>query len=76
MLSLMLILSDCATTTDFGGIERQSRSSAPVELACGAFRPITWSTSDTDLTIRQLKAHDAVYVALCPERASGSKADH
>ena len=64
-LSLTLILSGCATTTDIGGIDQLSRFSAPAELACNAFRPVTWSKSDTDPTIRQIKAHNAVYAALC-----------
>ncbi|MDR3494086.1 MAG: hypothetical protein P4L82_05745 [Ancalomicrobiaceae bacterium] len=63
----MLILNGCGTTTDFGGIDRQPHLSPAAELACGAFRPITWSKSDTDPTIRQIKAHDAVYGVLCPD---------
>ena len=70
-LGLTLILSSCGTTTDFGGIERPSRLSAPVELACTAFRPVTWSKSDTDPTIRQNKAHNAVYATLCVGKSAG-----
>lgn len=76
ILGLTLILNGCATTTDFGVIERPSRLPAPTELACTAFRPVTWSKSDTNSTIRQIKAHNAVYAALCAAKsASGLQPD-
>ena len=56
MLSAALLsLTGCATTTP----------SAATRGACGAFRPISWADADTDPTIRQVKAHNAVGQALC-----------
>lgn len=63
MLSLTLILSGCATTTDFGASDGHSAR----DVACGAFRPVTWSAADTSETIRQVKAHNAVYRTLCSQ---------
>lgn len=73
MLSLTLILNGCVTTTGFGGIDRSAPSAAPTELACGAFGPIGWSKTDSGATIRQIKAHNAAYAALC---AQPNAADH
>ncbi|MDF2621145.1 MAG: hypothetical protein K0S00_3804, partial [Xanthobacteraceae bacterium] len=42
----MPMLAGCATTTP----------SAATRGACGAFRPISWASADTDPTIRQVKA--------------------
>jgi hypothetical protein len=37
-----------------------------VDTACTAFRPITYSASgDTDDTKRQIRGHNAAWVALC-----------
>ncbi len=49
------MLGGCATTT--GGGETR--------VFCASAAPITWSRADTDATIRQAKAHNAVGVALC-----------
>lgn len=51
-----LTLSSCATLTAGGETER---------ALCSSFRPITWSTQDTDQTIREVKAHNAVGVSVC-----------
>lgn len=51
----LMILSGCATTTDGGG----------TEVFCRAAVPLRWSASDTEETIRQAKAHNAVGRALC-----------
>lgn len=34
-------------------------------VACGAFEPITYSRDDTDATIRQVRMHNAAFLALC-----------
>lgn len=57
LLAVMLTLTGCATTTGSG-----ARTS---EAFCTAFRPIFWSASDTDETIRQAKAHNAVGIKEC-----------
>lgn len=51
----MLILSTCATTT----------ASGVTDVACQAFKPITWSTKDTDQTIGEVKEHNAAWKAVC-----------
>lgn len=49
-----LLLGGCATMT---------ASSAPSE--CARWRPISWADADTDETIRAVKEHNAVWIALC-----------
>ena len=56
----MLTSAGCATTTP----------SAATRGACGAFRPISWARADTDPTIRQVKAHNAVGRELCGWRGA------
>src|SRR6185312_6168555 len=60
-LALMLTLSGCATTTDFAG----PGNDLLTLVACRAFRPIVWIGADTDNTLRQVKAHNAVWRSLC-----------
>lgn len=60
----MLIPSACATTTGSGAT---STPPPAAETYCQVARPISWSTKDTDETIRQVKAHNAVYTKLCGE---------
>lgn len=57
-LIALLTLTGCVTMTGSAGID-------PTLVACGAFKPIHWSIHDTDDTIRQIKAHNAAYVAVC-----------
>lgn len=49
------MLAGCATTTASGGRD----------VFCGAAAPIRWSAADSDETLRQVKAHNAVGRALC-----------
>lgn len=51
----LMILGGCATTTGGGG----------TEVFCRAAVPLRWSAADTEETIRQAKAHNAVGRALC-----------
>ena len=45
--------------------------STATDSACLAFAPITFSgTSDTPETIRQIRAHNAAWTALCGESVS------
>ncbi len=55
LTGVLLMTAGCATTTP----------SAATRGACGAFRPISWAPADTDPTIRQVKAHNAVGRELC-----------
>jgi len=56
LLTPLLILQGCATTTGSAGTE---------PVACSAFEPIRWSVKDTDETIRQVKEHNAAWRAVC-----------
>src|SRR3990167_1397159 len=58
----ILLLASCTTTT----------VSDVASGACGQFRPITWSVTDTDETLRQVRAHNAVWKALCDPAPSAS----
>lgn len=55
----MLILTGCATTTGSAAIEPGA------DTYCRIAKPITWSAADSDQTIREVKAHNAAFVALC-----------
>lgn len=41
------------------------------ETFCAIAQPITWSTRDTDQTIREVKSHNATGVALCRWKGEG-----
>jgi hypothetical protein len=56
LLTLLPILPGCAMTTASVGTDA---------VACSAFEPIRWSNKDTDGTIRQIKAHNAAWRAIC-----------
>lgn len=62
--SVTLILSGCVSLTGSGETEVPvARPGA--EAFCDLARPITWSTRDTDETIRGVKSHNALGVRLC-----------
>lgn len=52
---LLATLAACAPMTAGGG----------TGVFCRAARPISWSPADTDTTIQEVKAHNAVGRALC-----------
>lgn len=56
-LALAPALAACATTTGSGGATRAA--------LCDQFAPLRWSAQDTDDTIRQARAHNAVGAAVC-----------
>lgn len=64
LLSVMLPLAACGTLTASGGTDLPPEVD-PVKVACEAFGPISWSSRDTDQTIREVKAHNAAYAAVC-----------
>ncbi len=55
LIGAIAMLAGCATTT----------GSAASKVYCGAAQPIRWSAADSDETIRQAKAHNAVGRRLC-----------
>jgi hypothetical protein len=54
-------LSGCATMTDSGATTDRYFITVP----CQAFAPLSWSTADTDKTLRGIKIHNAVWRRLC-----------
>lgn len=58
-LLLTPLLAGCAQTMATG---------ATSAAMCDQFKPIGWSTQDTDLTIQGVKSHNAVHAALCRKR--------
>lgn len=61
---LLLVLAACA--------HPGTRTAGTAAAECMALGPLTYSRSDTDETIRQIKAFDAAWRALC---APGKPAD-
>jgi len=58
-LATALILTSCQTTGTSGP--------DPELVACRSFEPVTWSATDTPKTIKQIKAHNAAWAAVCGE---------
>ena len=56
LLSALLTLVACETTTQIAGIS----------AACFAIAPMTYSSRDTPETQRQIVAHNAAFATLCP----------
>jgi hypothetical protein len=66
MLPLALlapILSSCATTDS--GATRGAVGPAAVERICSAWPPVSWSSRDTEETIRDAKASNAARAGFC-----------
>lgn len=61
LLLAMLTLPACGHLTGSGGTEPMRGA----ETFCANAKPITWSSRDTDETIREVKSHNATGVALC-----------
>jgi hypothetical protein len=59
-LGLMLMLLPLASCTTLG------RGISVVDTSCKAFRPITYSKTDTPETVTEVRAHNRVYDRLCP----------
>jgi len=56
----MLTLSGCATKTGSG-----EKTDVSALLFCDGAKPITWSAKDTDGTLKQVRAHNAVGKSEC-----------
>ena len=54
----LLLLTSCAST--MGTVETNS-------AVCSVWRPVTWSTKDTDQTIREVKVSNARRKGYCGE---------
>lgn len=64
MMAIAAGISGCATSPSFinYGLCDDPRTA---EKGDGLLRPISWSKSDTDETIREVKAHNATVEATC-----------
>lgn len=73
LTSCSLILTACDTPIGSGGLidlfRTRGGETRYIDTSCAALRPITWSGRDTDQTIREVRAHNAAIVALCPQFA-------
>ncbi len=58
MLTSLLALTACATTTGSGEIDVNA-------VYCRNYEPVRWSVLDTDESIIQNKRNNARYVAIC-----------
>lgn len=67
-LFLIVSLTACASTMDFDATDSVKAATNAKRVACDVFGPITWSSKDTDATIRAAKSHNAAYSALCGKR--------
>lgn len=67
LLSATLILPSCASLTGSGANSYDDAywHKATIAVACASYQPIYWSSTDTDQTIRQAKAHNAVGIQQC-----------
>lgn len=68
LLCAMLTLTSCEHLTGSGETETPI---AGADTFCRVAQPITWSSRDTDETIREVKAHNAVGVRLCGWKGVG-----
>lgn len=57
ILVLATALSGCSTLMAF--VETKPKTE------CLVFQPISWSKKDTEQTVREIKEHNAVFMALC-----------
>lgn len=62
MLALATLASGCAKMT--AGVATETG-----RALCDVFRPIAWSTSDTDETVGAVKAHNATGARVCGWKA-------
>lgn len=62
LLCAMLTLNGCASLT---GSDVTKPPVAGASTFCSIAKPITWSSRDTDETIRGVKEHNAVGTRLC-----------
>lgn len=61
---LVLLLAGCQMTASTA-----TSGADAVRVACEAFRPITYSSSqDSPATIREIRAHNSAWVELCETR--------
>jgi uncharacterized lipoprotein YajG len=66
LLSMTVLLVGCATTMGIGGINANPEAANPTAV-CHVWKPVSWSSKDTDQTITEVKANNAARKAWgCP----------
>ncbi len=60
---LMAALASCQTTRPTAGVAIDADPVA--DWVCLVFLPVTWSRKDSQETIQQIRAHNAVWQSLC-----------
>lgn len=67
LLSATLTLQSCANLMASGATSYDDAywHKATIAVACGTYKPIYWSSKDTDETIRAAKEHNAVGIQQC-----------
>lgn len=66
LLWTTVLLAGCVTTTGTGGIRANPEAANPTAV-CHVWKPISWSSRDTDQTIAEAKANNAARKAWgCP----------
>lgn len=67
LLAILLhTLTGCVTQTSLNA-SKQTALQGYRGVICNAFQPIRWDKLDTDETITQVKAHNAVWLDICGE---------
>lgn len=66
----MLTLAACATTTGLNDNKAPAIAENKPLIACAVYQPISWSEKDTNITLIQIKEHNAVWSRLCPQTIS------
>ncbi len=65
LMLLTPILASCGAMMASSVTSLPVAAPAPAQTACTVFGPIHWAAADTDETIREAKAHNAAWKALC-----------
>ena len=65
LLISTLTLSGCVTMMGSSGAIEEHAKAVPQLLFCDGYKPILWSASDTDETIKQAKVANALYLEKC-----------
>ncbi len=63
MLMLVALLASCQTARLTAGAATETI--VPADWACLVFLPVTWSSRDTQDTVTQIWAHNAVWESVC-----------
>ena len=65
LLAMFPVLQACQTARPLNATAATETGAQTEGWACLAFRPISWSSKDTPQTADQIRAHNAVWDAVC-----------